>query len=889
MGIFLSAKRLQLCSDLWSQFCFILVFVSLVLTAKGQQASYFHLGTQEGLPSDVVYAAMQDQKGYLWLGTDKGVAQYDGSNIKIFNQANGLPDLDIFGFYEDSKGRLWLRTYNGKAAFILDGIIHSATNDSILAQVKSLGHITTIIEDPSGNIWIGNIEKGLWKISPNIEKAEYIEQVNDATISRCNFFWINAEQHVMLFASSYVFDLSANTYNQHDCVAAIDWRGLYMNDASFYFSSTDTVYHGVKSQPIIRFKQVITAIQKTRDNHIWVSTRKGLFEVDLRESSPKVLRTLLPDYTSSGLFEDLDGGLWITTIGQGAFYLAERELKLFGKRDGFPSDEVTSLDEGPNGEIYLGFRGGGAATFETNGKIVLRRNGGANQLGGNGWLFPSPEFEIFVADDSLIIYKNKRIVKRVVGSKTGRQIKNGKLAISPSGDIVVVSLEDLLKKSDILFADSLSLYATRAYAFEETNTGQLLAGTQIGLLCFENEKRVSVSIPDSIASLGVTDIKSNDKYDFWVATPGWGIYRFGKSPLLTIRAQNGLCSNICNALEIDEFGNIWVATADGLSKISFSGKSKENYQIQNWYTQDGIAGNDINDVLVKDQTVFLATKEGLNVFDERKVNQRHSEVMLHWLPIAADEKRLEPKQEIDFALGTRNIQFNWVGINFRNQHRIQYKYRIKGLEEDWNETKENSAQYSELPYGQHTFELQAFIAPDGKLGPVKNIVFKIPRPFYAQITFWLFITLGLAMLIGIASYRLRKIKLIPQKESDEKPELDTEKAEPEILAQNLDYMFVKVDGKQVKVSFEEVQYFQSSGHYIQIVTSNKRLMTLSTMQGMIDKLQGQDNFIRVHRSYIIAISHVSNVQGNTLMIGKTEIPIGGSYKASLMDALGLNE
>ena len=69
-----------------------------------------HFTTENGLPSNMIYGLYRDSKGFLWIGTDKGVVRYNGIEFERFTTDDGLPDNEIFFFHEDFEGRLWLGT-----------------------------------------------------------------------------------------------------------------------------------------------------------------------------------------------------------------------------------------------------------------------------------------------------------------------------------------------------------------------------------------------------------------------------------------------------------------------------------------------------------------------------------------------------------------------------------------------------------------------------------------------------------------------------------------------------------------------------------------------------------------------------------------------------------
>ena len=85
---------------------FILVFCSNQFL-KAQEGSYFNLNIDNGLPSNHVYGAITDKHGYLWIATPKGIARYNGYDLKIFNISEGLPYEDIWELLEDRKGRIF--------------------------------------------------------------------------------------------------------------------------------------------------------------------------------------------------------------------------------------------------------------------------------------------------------------------------------------------------------------------------------------------------------------------------------------------------------------------------------------------------------------------------------------------------------------------------------------------------------------------------------------------------------------------------------------------------------------------------------------------------------------------------------------------------------------
>ena len=91
-----------------------------------------------------------------------------------------------------------------------------------------------------------------------------------------------------------------------------------------------------------------------------------------------------------------------------------------------------------------------------------------------------------------------------------------------------------------------------------------------------------------------------------------------------------------------------------------------------------------------------------------------------------------------------------------------------------------------------------------------------------------------------------------------------------------EYMFVKSNYKDIKINFNEVLYIEGSEDYIKIHTTTKKVMTLLSMKGVMEKLP-ENQFIRIHRSFIVAIDKIESKSNERITIGKQSLPIGASY------------
>lgn len=91
-------------------------------------------------------------------------------------------------------------------------------------------------------------------------------------------------------------------------------------------------------------------------------------------------------------------------------------------------------------------------------------------------------------------------------------------------------------------------------------------------------------------------------------------------------------------------------------------------------------------------------------------------------------------------------------------------------------------------------------------------------------------------------------------------------------------LFVKADGKLVKINTEDLILVAAEKDYVKLFTADKSLMILSTMKNMEEQLSAFPQFIRVHKSYIVNLSHITEVDGNNMKLGKHCVTIGSTYK-----------
>lgn len=99
-----------------------------------------------------------------------------------------------------------------------------------------------------------------------------------------------------------------------------------------------------------------------------------------------------------------------------------------------------------------------------------------------------------------------------------------------------------------------------------------------------------------------------------------------------------------------------------------------------------------------------------------------------------------------------------------------------------------------------------------------------------------------------------------------------------------DFIFVKTDTQLVKVMLEDVLYVEGMQNYIVFHTAKEKIMTLVPLKNIFEMLS-PENFIQVHKSYVVAKSKVEAIVGNQIVIGEHKVPISVRMKKKVMDEL----
>ena len=102
--------------------------------------------------------------------------------------------------------------------------------------------------------------------------------------------------------------------------------------------------------------------------------------------------------------------------------------------------------------------------------------------------------------------------------------------------------------------------------------------------------------------------------------------------------------------------------------------------------------------------------------------------------------------------------------------------------------------------------------------------------------------------------------------------------------QKTDHFFIKTDSRLVKIKYDDILFVEALQNYVCIVTTEKKYITYLTFKAIEENLS-QDQFLKIHKSFIVSISKIESIEGNEIRIGNHSLPISRSSKEDVMEKI----
>ncbi|MEM9821054.1 MAG: histidine kinase [Bacteroidota bacterium] len=744
--------------------CILFLFCSKL---KAQDLVYRHYSVNDGLPSSQVYTSLQDQNGYIWFSTERGVTRFNGHEFENFEFENTSGRNAIIRLHEDDQGKIWCSIFFNQLFYFEDGQFKAYEYNHLIKKTNHSSYIYFFHADSANTLWFGNRNRRgstLYSISKQGHLQEHKTTPESIPLSyrlakkNPSYIWTwigdpppeNAPETIDAIRCENARVVNF-TMDQASCTPFPVRRMIV---------SRDTL---IRQDPVDGYQSV--ALPDYTANTMFLDTQNNLWLGILNhgaycypEGNPKAdPKIFLPGKSVTSILEDTEGGYWFTTLYHGIYYLSNRASKLYTHEHGLPNNQISSIYNYRD-TIYCGHAKGQISL------LVPRQN----------------EYvvsQVFDAFGNVYEIKpthfSKGIIQSIVAPEShpaGFKIQEGRSSLYHDGMTYFINNSRTLHKVNQK-NDTVKIYPTpygeRSLAYSEKYG--LLLGTSFGLFGLEGDSFVPLSNESPLFKERIQKIKTLNSGWQVICSLGEGILFWNEKQLLQINEQKGLNSNICNNIFLENDSTIWVCTNKGINKILFQ-PEEPILQVTEGYTiANGLASNEILDITVDAEYIWAATRWGVNQIPRSTLKKNLIPPPVHITEIRLNANKIQPDQQVRYSENT--LQVSFIGLSFRWPDKRTYQYRLQGSSDpEWKKTSQSSLTYSSLPPGRYTFEVRAI--NDG--GTVSNTTARFPftilRPFW--LTTWFFITLGASILmlfLLLNRLNIRRVKRRAQllKERDE--------------------------------------------------------------------------------------------------------------------------
>jgi diguanylate cyclase (GGDEF)-like protein len=733
------------------------------------------VGENLGLSSLTPSCILQDQEGFIWIGTPNGLLRYDGSRIVRFGIEQGLPGTGVNQLALAPNGRLWMVTSRG-VAYMEGGMIHSL---NVPAPYNSVRPTPVLALDSAGMVYLAS-EHGLlrvdpanpsephvWSVSEGLPTPE-VETVSVAQDGRVWFAsahrvgWLDSQERVHMFP--------AQSGLAHEPVLSILQdieRILWVRTSLHLYRLNPGSNYFVTDPSNLPPSNDLGAPALDRAGNLMVPTVEGLYrrmtgQWEIIDQS----RGMAVNATFA-LTEDREGAYWIGLGGAGVErWIGRKTWSAWTESEGLPSNVVWSELRDLRKRLWVGTNSGVAMWDpETNHWRKWKSKDGLNgniarelRLAPDGsvWVLCFPGGITRFDPDSLRAEK----VSTPEPNPTG-------LSVGPDGRMWIANSHYLKsahpRQRPFQFTDVAAPSDVRGGVgrFTLSPDGILWACGRNGLFRYDGEHWQRFSTADGLLQDEVIEIAAVSGNEVWFHYgDAFGITRLhlvdGKPQVTHFGLAQGLPSLDVYMLGADHEGNVWAGGAYGLTEFLRNG------HVLRFTRADGLIWNDLSD------GGFFAEEDGTLLFGTSGGLARYN-------PVAADDHlELPPKVVITSAelgsqerIGERNprasredntFRAQFAALTYRDPESVRCSYRLAGLESEPNETLSREARYPALPPGEYRFQVSCRSALGTLSFPAEFAFTVVPAWWQRWYTRGFGMLVGAFALYGLIAYRTRKLQ-----------------------------------------------------------------------------------------------------------------------------------
>ncbi|TWO34584.1 response regulator [Seonamhaeicola sediminis] len=853
---------------------------ALVLLHLGQAQhtdyNFSHITDADGLSQNSIMAIHQDNLGQMWIGTKDGLNKYDGTDFKIYrhekDNPNSISNNGILCIEEDSSGFIWVGTSFGlnkfnpqsnefKTYFLNNS--NAPLGNSMIGVVKELSN---------KDIWVCHFGG----VSIYVPSTDVFTKIINLQITTS---LIQTKKGAIYIGTNkglyHCFKKSDGTYK---VILVPQSKSFYIND--LLESHNGNILLATKTQSVVEFNLDTKSIKpyftereltgKSRnvrkliyddDGALWLATFNGLHIVDNQRKISAIYHNgndskSLNDNFIKTLFKDKVGTIWVGTYYGGLnvynkFNANFSNINQNSYQKGLSFRVVSSIENYKNLMLF-GTEGGGVSILnkDTNTTVHLTSKNHSELKSDNiKSLCVSNDGDLWIGtfDKGLFVYniQTKRFVKKMLPERLIQYLDDsGVLKITQYSDdtmLIGTNGKGLIKFN---FKDhTFKIFNSRLKPVGLTNSNiktimvdsdkNIWLGTVRGLNCITPNNKVKnfVYENDSKIKFEINTIYEDVNKDLWIGTFEDGLFKFTNNQFeyIDLKVGNEKIDGIRSIVRADD-NSFWMSTfTQGIVKYNFTSKTV----VAHYTIKEGLPSNEFNrdaGLRLGDDFYFGGTS-GVTVFNEGKIVKNHyaPQVILTDFKINNQsvlvndthkvlQNTISYTKSIELQHHQGNFSLSFSIPSFVNSKSNNYKYRLKGLETDWNETPNNEVSYTIQKPGDYVFEVKG-VNSDGVINetPTTLNISVRPAPWFTWWAYAIYILIVISIIYYLYSISKSRTKL--------KHELELEHLEAEQIK---------------KINQAKLEFFTNISHEFRTPLT----LILGPLQQIIDNYQGSSSIYK---------------------------------------------
>ena len=683
--------------------------------------------SESGLPQNTVGAIVQTRDGYLWAGTEEGLARFDGIRFVVSDRqtAPALRSAFVSSLFEAPDGALWIGTYGGGLARMRHGRI-----DAFHANVLGNDRLREMHAMPDGAVFIATAGGGLLRVDGN-EVTRFTtkhglptDRIWAIEEDGAGGLWIATHGGgVVRFRDAKVTERIAGLPNEFA-------RDLWRDANGTLWIGTDG--GGLAEWRDGRVVRVITArdglpndfvrtLLRDRDGTLWIGTDNGLAR--LRGSRVDAIGVAdgLPSARIRALIEDREGSIWIGTAG-GLASLRDTRVVSLTRKEGLPVDAIRAVHEDRAGNVWLGTEGGGlcralpapvqcftnlphdtvyALTESRDGSLWIGTDGGGVVRFRDGKPLQTIDTRSGLPNDRIRALIETSAGDLWISTSAG-------LALLRNGTITrVKELEDRQLRPILTLPDGTLLAGTDGaglWRVDANGTKATLVATRGRGL--ENDRIFSLT-PDTRGGA------------VWIGTSGGGLARLDLSSnaVASLTRKNGLYDDVVFQV-VDDGTDLWLTSNHGVYRVAREQVlaamrgAKADLSGTVYGATDGMpstecVGASPGAMRARSGKLWIATARGVAVIDPNAGIRNTVPPPVQMEEVLIDGVRAAATP-LEIPAGAQRLELRYTALSLRAPERVRFRYQLEGYDRDWVDAGTSRvAHYTKLAPGGYTFRVIA--------------------------------------------------------------------------------------------------------------------------------------------------------------------------------------